>query len=98
MLPKGLYNHTKFATYFLNMGLTPPPLLNNVQKKCGSGGGWLPLVPITHRIRVCFKDLTTKSKISVQGGLSNIEQDNGMMLMAMMMKTSKRADQSLCPP
>ena len=25
MLPKGLYNHTKFATYFLNMGLTPPP-------------------------------------------------------------------------
>ena len=22
---------------------SPPPLLNNVQKKCGSGGGWLPL-------------------------------------------------------
>ena len=32
MLPKGLSNHTKFATYFLNMGLTPPPFLNNVKK------------------------------------------------------------------
>ena len=43
MLPKGLYNHTKFATYFLNMGLILPPLLNNVKKNCGSGEGGHPL-------------------------------------------------------
>ena len=43
MLPKGLSNHTKFATYFFNMGLTLPPFLNNVKKKCGSGRGGHPL-------------------------------------------------------
>ena len=47
MLPKGLNNYTKFATTFLNMGLTPPPpppppppsLLNNVQKNCDCAFG-----------------------------------------------------------
>ena len=33
MLPKGLYNHTKFATYFLNMGLTPLPPFEQCSKK-----------------------------------------------------------------
>ena len=33
MLPKRPKNYTKFATNFFNMGLPPPPLLNNVQQK-----------------------------------------------------------------
>ena len=36
MLPKCLWNHTKFAPKFLNMEITPP-LLNDVQKNCGFG-------------------------------------------------------------
>ena len=43
MLPKGLSNHTKFATYFLNMGLTPPPpFLKNFKKNADLVEGGTP--------------------------------------------------------
>ena len=43
LLTTALWNYAKSAPKFLNMGLTPPPLLNDVQKNCGVGFGWHPL-------------------------------------------------------
>ena len=44
LLTTALWNYAKSAPKFLNMGLTPPPLLNDVQKNCGVSVGWHPLV------------------------------------------------------
>ena len=43
ILPNSLQNYTKFATKFLNMGLTPPGL-NNVKKNRRFGSGGRPLM------------------------------------------------------
>ena len=42
LLTTALWNYAKSAPKFLNMGLTPPPLLNDVQKNCGFGEGGHP--------------------------------------------------------